>query len=85
MTVPDELRAFVANARWIFACTMPQNPLSDTHLGRRTPKRGFEWFVMFIRKNGYREEFKGNRYVKLSQCRFVSVPSTARERLRAPC
>ena len=63
MTVPDDLRAFVANARWIFARTMPKSPHWYT-LRRENPEGSFEAFVLFIRENGYDEEFGGRWYTK---------------------
>jgi hypothetical protein len=59
----DEARAFIANARWIFARTMPENPHWYT-LRKENANEGFESFVVFIRQNGYRSAFKGHWYVK---------------------
>lgn len=63
MKSSDDVRAFVANARWIFARTMPKNPHWYT-LRKESPQDAFEAFVVFIRENGYREEFGGRWYIK---------------------
>ena len=56
MTSLDVVRAFIANARWIFAATMPENPHWYTRR-KENPNDNFESFVVFIRWNGCRSEF----------------------------
>lgn len=63
MTSLSEVRRFVANAHWIFARTMPENPHWYT-LRKENPPEAFEAFVSFVRENGYREEYEGRWYVK---------------------
>ena len=63
MIALDDVRAFIASARWIFARTMPENPHWYT-LRRENPAADFESFVRFIRENGYRSEFQGYWYIK---------------------
>lgn len=58
-----EMRRFVANARWVFARTMPENPHWYT-LRKENSHEDFEAFIRLIRKTGYREEYRGQWYVK---------------------
>jgi hypothetical protein len=64
LTSLEQLRAFIAQARWIFARTMPEHPHWYT-LRKENPQVGFEAFVLHIRKNGYEDVFQGRAYTKL--------------------
>lgn len=52
---------FLEGGNWIFAKTMPQNP-HHYILRKNCDDNAFDSVVDFIRKNGYKESFKGRNY-----------------------
>lgn len=59
-----EARGYIASAKWTFAKTMPKSPHWYTVRGQ-TPIDRFEWFVTFIRENGYIKKFGKAEYIYL--------------------
>ena len=61
--------AFIAEAPWRFAKTMPQNPHEYTVRGQ-TPIEDFEAFVRYIRQHGYKAKYGRTAYVYLNVDRW---------------
>ena len=69
-----EPEAFIAQAPWRFAKTMPEQPHEYTTRGE-TPDEEFEAFVRFIREHGYRARYGRNvyTYLKLGDWRYWTM------------
>jgi len=73
-------RAFIAAAPWRFAASMPHQRHWYTVRGQ-TPERDFEWFVDYIREQGYDGCFQGSlyRYLNVDGWRYWTMGAPVRE------
>ena len=60
----DEMRAFIAQAPWVFAKTMAETPHWYTHR-KNNDTEAFSAAVMFIRETGERRKFGKATYTYL--------------------
>lgn len=65
----ERARAFIRNVAWIFAKTYAEKAPHEYTLRHRCPdqlQEEFNWFVQYIRDNGYQEKFWKATYTYLN-------------------
>lgn len=88
MTPPEGIeraRRFIVSNTWIFANkyadTAPHEYVVKAKMAGEEMKGDFEWFVMFIREHGYREEFwgKAHTYLNIDGKKYWTMGASLKE------
>jgi hypothetical protein len=61
----EKVRKLLAEAEWIFAKTMPENPHHYCLRKNFGNDKDFVYLVQYIRNNGVKEDWKGYSYIYL--------------------